>query len=151
MSRPELTFRPAGLDDIPAIAELLGMLFADEQDFAPDPAKQHRALTLFLEAGKGIIYLAECGGRCAGVVIASLGISTAEGGWSGDIDDIVVHPDFRRLGIGEQLLAMAEEWCYRHGAVRMRLYCDDQNHAAMAFYRKHGWQKSHCVAFFRRR
>ena len=32
---------PATEDDVPALSELLGLLFQQEADFRPDPLKQH--------------------------------------------------------------------------------------------------------------
>ncbi len=148
MNQQELTFRTALPRDIPAMAELLGMLFEIEEDFEPDPAKQRRALELFLEAEHGVIFVAERENVLAGLCIVSLAISTAEGGWSGEIEDLVIHPDFRRQGLGEQFLALAEEWSCRQGAVRMRLNCDETNLPALAFYEKTGWQKSHLRIYF---
>ena len=143
-----LTIRPATASDIPALVELLKLLFELEQDFVPDPGRQTAALQLMLASPLAAVLVAETDGEVAGFCGAQLLVSTAEGGWSGEVEDLVVAPQWRRRGVGTALLRAVGDWAYGRGAVRMRLNCDDQNLPAMTFYRRHGWEISHLQIWF---
>ncbi len=141
--------RPATSDDIPTLCELLATLYDQVQDFHTDPAKQAKALRLFLEVPYATVLVVEQGETVAGMCTVTLMISTAEGGYSGELDDLAVAPSFRRKGVARMLISEAEAWSRQHGAVRMRLNCDDENRAAMTLYRSLGWVRSHCFVMFR--
>ncbi len=50
--------------DVPAMAALLGELFAQEREFSPDRTAQTRGLVLLLERGESVrILVAERAGR----------------------------------------------------------------------------------------
>jgi GNAT superfamily N-acetyltransferase len=71
---------------------------------------------------------------------AQLVISTAEGAPSAWIEDIVVHSDYRRRGIGKQLLEHLLVWAKTRGATRAQLVADKGNAGAELFYGGLGWQ-----------
>lgn len=70
---------------------------------------------------------------------AQLVISTAEGAPSVWVEDIVVHPDYRRRGIGTQLLEHLLVWAKERGANRAQLVTDRHNADAELFYDRVGW------------
>ena len=145
-----IVIRPAvdNIADRNFIVSLLGELFELEQDFQPDAPKQAIAVKMFLRHPYAKIFIAESNRQPAGFCIVSMQISTAEGGWSGEIEDLAVSPQFRRHGVAQALLRAAENWSYDNGALRMRLNCDEQNLAARELYKKLGWQKSHLFIMF---
>ena len=51
--KTDVTIRPARQDDIAAMAELLSMLFAVEEDFAVDTDKQRAGLEMFFQYPDG--------------------------------------------------------------------------------------------------
>ncbi len=53
---------------------------------------------------------------------------------------IVVHPDFRGLGLGLKLLEAAEKDALENDCVTMRLEVRKDNPAAMGLYREHGYR-----------
>ena len=55
--KTDVTIRPARQDDIAAMAELLSMLFAVEEDFAVDTDKQRAGLEMFSSIQTGGIWL----------------------------------------------------------------------------------------------
>ncbi len=57
----------------------------------------------------------------------------------GHIITIDVHADFRRRGIGDQLMELAEERLRQRGATRLILEVAASNEAAIAFYRGRGF------------
>ena len=136
--------------DFPAILEMLDELLGFEQDFAPDPIKQRRALRMLLARDESTIFTAEnpATGEVLGHCSVQLLVSSCEGAYSGLIEDIVVIPAARGQGIGTQLLEAAIQWSVKHGATRMQLVCDDQNPTAARLYEHLGWERVHLWTYF---
>jgi len=139
--------RTAKLADVPAMAGLLAELFAIETEFAVDRAKQERALRMIIERPSAAAWVAEVDGRIEAMVTAQTVVSTAEGGESVWIEDVMVREAFRRRGIGRKLVQAVEQWCLGRGVTRMQLLADGSNEAAMEFYPHRGWTRTGMVAF----
>lgn len=58
------------------------------------------------------------------------------------IDELYVLPDYRRQGIGAQLVAAVRAWAREVGAVRLRLGVLAANHGGLAF-----WERQHARPF----
>lgn len=144
-----IRIRPAAEADLPELVELLRQLFELEQDFEPDASKQQAGLSLMLESPFAELLVAECGGRVAGFCGVQLQISTAMGSYAAQIEDLVLHPEFRRRGIGSRLLDAAGAWAKQRGARRLQLNCDDQNLPAMRFYEARNWIRTHLFNYFK--
>ncbi len=144
-----ITIQPASMTDIPALVDLLGILFAIEQDFTPDPTAQQRGLELLLkhpERGQILLACDESAG-VIGMVSAQLVISTAVGAPSAWIEDMVIAPSYRGQGLGKQLLAAAADWARQQGAQRLQLLADADNAPALGFYQHLGWQSTRLYAW----
>lgn len=144
-----IRIRPAAEADLPELVELLRQLFELEQDFEPDASKQQAGLSLMLESPFAELLVAECGGRVAGFCGVQLQISTAMGSYAAQIEDLVLHPEFRRRGIGSRLLDAAGAWAKQRDARRLQLNCDDQNLPAMRFYEARNWIRTHLFNYFK--
>ena len=150
--------RAAKAADVPAMAGLLAELFAIETEFTVDRAKQERALRMIIERASAAAWVAECGGggggggggQVVGMVTAQTVVSTAEGGESVWIEDVVVRDGWRGKGIGRRLVQAVEQWCAGRGVTRMQLLADGSNDGAMEFYPKRGWTRTGMVAFRKR-
>lgn len=135
-----ITIAAAGEADIPDLIELLGVLFAIEQDFRPEPEKQRRGLAALLASPTGHIAIARGpDSRAVGMATAQLVISTAEGAPSAWVEDVVVRADWRGQGLGRALLDAVLDWARAQGAVRAQLLADLDNTPALAFYDRLGW------------
>jgi GNAT superfamily N-acetyltransferase len=142
----KLVIRQAQLSDLVSLTDLLQILFRIEADFAPEPEKQQQGLRLLLkDESRGRIMVAEVDGQVVGMCTAQLVASTAEGAWSGWIEDLILDEDYRGCGIGRYLLAAAEDWCFKQGATRVQLLADRANTPALQFYAKTGWQTTQLV------
>jgi GNAT superfamily N-acetyltransferase len=139
--------RSAKSADVAAMAGLLAELFAIETDFRVDRAKQERALRMIIERPSAAAWVADCGGQVVGMVTAQTVVSTAEGGESIWIEDVIVRAGFRRRGIGRRLVQAVEQWCAARGVTRMQLLADGNNEAAREFYPRRGWTRTGMVAF----
>jgi GNAT superfamily N-acetyltransferase len=142
-----LVVRAAEVRDIKAMIALLRDLFAIEADFGFDAALQRRGLKLLLASPTAQVFVAEINRMVIGMCTAQWVISTAEGGRSGWVEDVVVAPPFRGRGVGEKLLGAVEEWAAVEGITRLQLLADRGNQAAHEFYRKRGWTETRMVAF----
>jgi len=140
--------RKAKREDIPALCGLLGALFSIEKDFSPDTEAQARGLKLLVDdpSGRSIILVAGEGGEVIGMCSVQLVISTAEGGWAGILEDMVVREDKRNSGIGTRLLNEAGDWCREKGISRVQLLCDRYNIPALDFYSDNRWAVTNLIA-----
>ncbi|MCX7627817.1 MAG: GNAT family N-acetyltransferase [Methylophilaceae bacterium] len=140
--------RTATSTDIPAMSALLDGLFSIEQDFQPNGEKQMKALKMLLLQPDRACLLVACDhdGDVIGMVSAQLVISTAEGGPSAWIEDMVVRKEYRGQGIGRKLLEQALAWASKKGATRAQLLVDLDNEPALGYYRHLGWQETRLAA-----
>jgi ribosomal protein S18 acetylase RimI-like enzyme len=134
-----IVIEKAKTTDIPDLCQLLSELFSIETDFQVDGAKQARGLELLLTDEKSVILTARDNGQVVGMVTVQIVISTAEGGKSAILEDMVVKSEYRGNGIGASLLQEAEEWAQKSGALRIQLLADTKNEPALSFYSRNGW------------
>jgi len=133
--------------DLPALVELLQVLFAIEADFALDPERQRRGLAAMLvDTERSVVLVADGDGATVGMATGQLIISTAEGGAACLVEDLVVAADWRRHGIGGWLLDQVAAWAAARGATRLQLVADRENQAALRFYDRRGWRRTQLVA-----
>lgn len=153
--RAACTIREARPGDLDALTELLGLLFALEADFAVDAGRQRSGLELMMgkgQMGKGqarLVLVADSEGSVVGMATAQLLISTAEGGPALLVEDVVVRPEARGLGIGRALLERIESWGLRLGATRLQLLADKDNTPASTFYHACGFAPTNLVCLRR--
>jgi ribosomal protein S18 acetylase RimI-like enzyme len=143
-----MNIRRATTADLPALCDLLSLLFAQEADFTPDRDKQSRALRLILEnPAIGQLYCAADGDDVIAMVSILFTISTAEGGLAAWMEDMIVHPNSRGQGIGERLIHEAIAGARAAGCTRITLLTDVTNSTAMRFYERAGFVRSQMVPF----
>jgi ribosomal protein S18 acetylase RimI-like enzyme len=130
----------AAAADLPQLVELLGILFEQEAEFTPNPAKQEAALKMILsDPSRGKIYVARDGRKVVAMASLLFTVSTAEGGKAALFEDLVVRPDYRKQGIGEALLKHVVAQAQGEGLLRVTLLTDMQNERAQAMYRRAGF------------
>lgn len=132
--------RRAEQADIPALLGLLQLLFSIEKDFVFNAAKQERGLRLLLAESRAAVMVAAQDRQVIGLCSGQLLISTAQGGLSALVEDVVVAPAWQGKGIGRQLLAAISAWAVSQGAHRVQLLADQNNTPALAFYQQTGFQ-----------
>jgi len=136
----DLYYGPATAKDLPQMVELLAVLFTDEAEFQPNADKQRRALEQILNNPSiGTLYVAREGKRVIAMASLLYTISTAEGGKAAWFEDLVVHPDERKRGIGEALLKHVVTEARAAGITQITLLTDMQNERAQAMYRRAGF------------
>lgn len=159
MSKHELTnhkkntvpiFEQASVADIPALSELLSVLFAQEVEFQPDTAAQCKGLSAIISnPDLGAILLVREGPNILAMVNLLFTVSTAIGERVALLEDMVVSPCARGSGVGSNLINHAMDFARLHGVKRVTLLTDRENTAAQRFYAKHGFSPSTMVALRR--
>jgi len=66
-----------------------------------------------------------------------IGVAKTSGEW---LDDLWVLREYRECGVGQNLLARAEDEIAGRGHGTLRLRVVQSNEAAIDFYRRHGWR-----------
>ena len=126
--------------DLPELVKLLGILFDQEAEFTPNAAKQETALKMILgDPRLGRIYVARDGKKAVAMSSLLFTVSTAEGGKAALFEDLVVHPEHRKQGIGAKLLEYVIVQAREQGVLRLTLLTDMQNEQAQVLYRKLGF------------
>src|SRR6516225_10567373 len=143
----ELTqIEPATMQDLPELTQLLMELFAQESDFRPNYNNQMRGLRLILEQpNRGRVFVLRSATRIIGMINLLFTISTAEGGFVILLEDLIIHKDFRGQGFGSELLKHAIEYAKQKDFLRITLLTERAGEEALAFFEKHGFQRSAMV------
>jgi GNAT superfamily N-acetyltransferase len=140
-----MLIRCATPEDSDAMLVLLNQLFGVEQYFCFDAPTQHRGLAMLLASSLARVFVAEAEGVVRGMATGQLVVSTAQGGLSVLVEDVVVDEGWRRRGIGTLLLAELQRWASSQGAGRMQLLADRDNETGLMWYRRHGWQHTNLI------
>lgn len=139
-------FERASASDIPALSELLSVLFAQEMEFTPDTAAQCKGLSIIIgNPDLGAILVAREGSTILAMVNLLFTVSTAIGERVALLEDMVVSPDARGSGVGSDLLNHAIDFARRRDVKRITLLTDRENTSAQRFYSKHGFSESTMV------
>ena len=144
-SDERITVRPARMEDLERLVGLLGLLFAMEEDFCFDAARQRQGLALLLDDERARVLVAERADEVVGMCTGQLVVSTAEGGPALLVEDVVVDADHRGRGVGRALLAALADWARGRGVRRLQLLADGSNGPALAFYDRLGWRATALV------
>ncbi len=142
-----ITISAASEQDIPALCELLDLLFSQEAEFRPDSTTQQRGLReIIFNPSIGQILVAKSNEAPVGMVNLLFSASTALGTRVAWLEDLIVHPNWRMQGIGSKLLQTALDYCLSKNVQRITLLTDADNLAAQRFYRTQGFYYSSMVA-----
>lgn len=140
--------RPATVQDLPRMAGLLGLLFAQESDFRSDAKKQMAGLRAILRDPKvGSLWVATSDRAVIGMVGLLYTVSTAEGGRVAWLEDLVVDPAYRGQGVGKRLVTHVLQVASHNGFKRVTLLTDPTNRRAKKLYETQGFQRSRMVPF----
>ncbi len=138
----------ATTSDIPMLCTLLDYLFSQEVEFKPDHETQSRGLEMILNNNNiGNIFVAKNNEKIIGMVILLYTVSTALGERVALLEDMVVSPNERELGIGSMLLDHAVKYATKKGCKRITLLTDKMNIRAQKFYKQHKFNPSSMIPF----
>ena len=143
----QVSVRPAARTDLPALLVLLQQLYAIEKDFVFDSIKQAAGLEMIIDSVTGQVFVAETEDEIVGMCLAQVIISTAVGGKSAWVEDVVVRDSCRGFGVGSKIMEAVDNWAKENGIDRLQLLADRDNEPALKFYLKRSWQEMNMKAF----
>ncbi|WP_130536658.1 GNAT family N-acetyltransferase [Thiomicrorhabdus indica] len=129
-----IKIRPAETNDIADMVNLLKLLFSIEADFNFSSINTAQGLKEIINDDNRYALVACSGDKIIGMCTAQWVYSTATGGKSAWVEDVVIHSDFRKKGIGKSMMAELQKWCVKNGCNRIQLVYDLDNHSAIEFY-----------------
>lgn len=136
--------------DIKAMSSLVGELFAIETDFEINEEKQIQALSLLQPNPMCDVIVAKEGERVVGMATMQPVISTAEGGYVGIIEDVIVTKSHRKQGIGSKLVAFLEECALKRRYKVVKLLADKENTDALHFYKSQHFAQTRLIMLRKR-
>ena len=134
----DVSTRAATVEDIPQLVELMGVFYA-ESGFGLDPGWAARSFTALLaDDSRGAVWIVVGNARPAGYVVLTVRFSMEHGGLDAFIDDLFVHPEFRRQGLGDHALRTIFAECRRRGLLALHVEVGEDNVAARSLYSRFG-------------
>lgn len=134
--------------DLDTLELLLKELFTQEKEFKFKKGLHKKALKKILKKKKtGRVFVYKIEDKIVGMVSVLFSCSTALGGKVGIIEDMVVLPDYRGIGVGNALLEHLMYYVKKKRLKRVTLLSDADNSVAHKLYKKHGMKKSQMVVF----
>jgi GNAT superfamily N-acetyltransferase len=135
---------------IPAsdLAEPLSLLEESLRDGEPVPEAFVERLSNAVEAGDLEILAARTHDRTVGVAVLAYRLNISAGSLFASIEDLYVRPVARRQGIGQALLAAADERCAERGISYVEVQVEDE--AAESFYKTLGYEPETGTKIFSR-
>ena len=115
-------------------------------DFKPDREVQQNGLRLILESpSKGRIFVMRNDHRIIGIVNLLFTISTAAGGMVILLEDFIIHPDFRGLGYGSNMLKHVRKFAKDKKFSRITLLTDKISSDSQKFFKSQGFNYSNMI------
>jgi len=137
---------PATLDDLPQLVALITTLFEEEEDFVPNQTRQEKGLHAILEQpNRGRIFVVRTDYEILGMANVLFTISTVMGGFVILLEDVIIHPDFRRQGFGTQLLEYVIDFAKRKDFLRITILTDRISAESQRFFQKLNFIHSNMV------
>lgn len=126
-------------EDLEQMAKLLSLLFEIEKDFTFDFEKQHAGIKALFEDERSDLLVARHEESVVGMVTMQRLISSAEGGFAGQIEDLVVKESYQKMGVGSRLINRMRAIAQEYGYKRIQLAADVDNDNALQFYSRRGF------------
>jgi GNAT superfamily N-acetyltransferase len=124
---------------------LLEYLFSHEEDFQFIPKNCRKGLEMLIDNEQSCVLVAERDNRVLGMCSGQQNISTAMGGKSLLVEDVVVNTKAQGKGIGTALLKNLAEWAISQDCRRMQLLADETNRKALDFYGSREWSTTQLI------
>lgn len=137
--RPLLVIRPATVDDVPLIRQLIGELADYERlSHAAVATDDDLRTQLFGAQPAAEVLIGEVDGIPAGFALFFHNFSTFLGKRGLYLEDLFVRPHYRGVGLGKHLMAALARLAVQRDCGRFEWSVLDWNAPAIAFYRRIG-------------
>ena len=139
MGNPDISIRPAIERDVPLILDLIKEL-AEYERLSNDVVATEAGLraALFGQPTRARALIAFAGANPVGFAVYFYNFSTFLGRAGVYLEDLFVRPDWRRQGVGRQLLRQLAQAAVDDGCGRLEWSVLDWNEPAIRFYRSIG-------------
>jgi GNAT superfamily N-acetyltransferase len=132
-------FLPVTRDDVGRVVDMMAQLYTQSAS-AFDADRARKATEKLLgEPEFGGVWMIDLDGTLAGYIVVLLGYSLEFGGRFGLLDELFVKENCRRMGLGTQALAFADEQCRARGWQALRLEVGQKNERAQHLYARSGF------------
>lgn len=138
-----ISIEDAKEEDLPQMAKLLSQLFAIETDFIIDYDKQLSGITKLFHYEGTHLLVARHEQKVVGMVTMQRLISSAEGDYIGQLEDLIVLDEYRKMGLGSRLINKMRFIAQEIGYKRIQLAADVDNNNALSFYSRRGLRRTH--------
>jgi len=140
---PDVRVEPATIEDLDALTQLVVDLLELQDDFTPDPQLQERGIRHILEEpARGRIFVIRSEDRILGMANLLFTVSTAMGGFVLIMEDVIIHPNHRGLGLGAMLLEEVVSFAKEKNFKRITLLADKLSNDSQSFFQRHGFRFS---------
>jgi len=141
---------PVEVSPVPAtdLREPLRLLEEWHREGEPVPDPFVEGLRRLVEAGDIEILAAHLGGRMVGVLVLAFRPNVSLGAPFASVEDLYVHPQVRRRGVGRDLLQAAEDRCVNHNVSYLEAQVEESG--AGDFYAASGYEPELGVRVFSR-
>lgn len=144
------TITQADPGDIPELIPLLRQLFAIETDFYFDEEKHARAFGLIIADVMCDVAVIRLDGKIIGMATMQPSISTAEGGYVGIIEDVVIDSRHRDKGLGKRIVGYLIGRARLKAFAAVKLLADKTNTPALRFYKSLGFSQTQLLMLRKR-
>ncbi len=139
----DVTVRPARMDDEAFLAEGNRRIAAETEELALDSDTVLAGVRAALEdLHKALYFVAEVDGRPAGMLMLTHEWSDWRNGDIWWIQSVYVFPEFRRGGVFRALYRHVSLLARESGVAGIRLYVEQENHAAIRTYGSLGMERA---------
>lgn len=133
----------ATIEDLEALTDLVVDLLELQDDFTPDPKLQEMGIRHILEEpARGRIFVIRSEDRILGMANLLFTVSTAMGGFVLIMEDVIIHPEHRGLGLGAKLLEEVISFAREKDFKRITLLADRLSNDSQSFFQRHGFRFS---------
>ncbi|MGB2955552.1 MAG: GNAT family N-acetyltransferase [Anaerolineales bacterium] len=115
--------------------DIIYKLWEKSDNIGLSKADSHHGIKIFLERNPGMSFIAWKEGQVAGTVLCG------HDGRRGYIHHLMVHPDFRRQGLGQSLVSRCMFALTRIGIQKCHLFIFEDNVGGVKFWESLGWTK----------
>jgi GNAT superfamily N-acetyltransferase len=145
---PALTIRRAELADLPAVVRLFAIPdegnLKDEDPSSPLPSCYADALASIAADPRNMLLVAERDGAVIGAFhLTIIQYVAYRGGRVAQIENVIVDPSARGLGVGAAMMAFAVDEARRQGCFRVQLTSNKARVRAHRFYERLGFKATH--------
>ena len=143
LTERNLRIEPATVEDLSVLTTFISDLMEEQPDFVSDEAAHAKGIQLILESpSKGRIFVLRDDEDILGMVNILFTITTALGGCAALMEDVIIHPQYRRQGLGSLMLDYAVAFAVEKDFKRITLLADAQDEKSQSFFQNKGFDFS---------